>query len=72
MTRTYAFYCIDNGDNMSARVYIVKGRGGVMRYCYPSGCLAVIRQRIPRCQAAREMAVLRRESHTLQKRSRNV
>jgi hypothetical protein len=61
MTRTYAFYCIDNGDNMSARVYIVKGRGSVRRFCYPSGCLAVIRQRIPRVQAAREMNALRQE-----------
>jgi acyl-ACP thioesterase len=55
----YAFYCVDAGDNMSARVYTIDHNGHVTRTCYVAGCLASLRQRIPRTQAAREIAILR-------------
>lgn len=71
MARTYTFFCHNNGDNMRARSYAVLADGTVIRLCLPHLYGEAIRHRIPRCQAAREMYVLRQRSGTMLREDNN-
>lgn len=64
---TYTYYCIANGDNMSARSYVVRADGKVTRTCYIAGCLARIVQTISNEQAIREMIDLANDPNVLVK-----